>query len=384
MNRSWQGVRRVLCVRLDNLGDVLMTTPAIRALRHGLARDGRVPHVTLLASGAGSEVARYVPEIDATLTWDAPWVAGGDRPVRWDIATRMAAYRFDAAVIFSCYSQSALPAAMLCSQAEIPLRLAHCRENPYQLLTDWVRDSEPGTGIRHEVERQIALVAAVGAECADQKLSLQVVPEAQERFAVLARRHGVAEDQPYVVLHPGATAPSRRWSAERFGAVAALLGERFRMPVLVTGSRHERELVRTVVATAAHARVHDTAGLFELDELIAAIDGASLLVSNNSGPVHVAAARGTPTVDLYALTNPQHTPWQVSHRVLSHPVPCANCQRSVCPEGHHACLSGVTVDDVFDAASDLLACEAAASVARAAHDAPSGATDARRPEAPVC
>ena len=363
--KAWDGASRILCVRLDNLGDVLMTTPAIRALkqrrsditgRSGVALPPR--HVTLLGSAAGCEVGRQVGEIDATLTYDAPWVAAGrDRPLDTDIVARLAAYRFDAAVIFTCYSQSALPAAMLCGLAGIPLRLAHARENPYGLLTDWVRDPEPGAGIRHEVERQLALVDAVGAATDDHRLSLKVVPAARLGVGQLLAARGVAGDAPYIVLHPGATAPSRRWPAERFGEVAAALSTTTGMPVLVTGSTGETDVVARVLAVAAATpggRVIGLAGLLSLDALVATIDGAALLVSNNSGPVHVAAARGTPVVDLYALTNPQHTPWQVPHRVLSNPVPCANCQRSVCPEGHHACLTGVSVDDVVDAALALL------------------------------
>ena len=83
--------------------------------------------------------------------------------------------------------------------------------------------------------------------------------------------------------------------------------------------------------------------------------GAPLLIANNTGPVHMAAALGTPVVDLYALTNPQHTPWAVPHRVLSHDVPCKYCYKSVCPEGHHNCLRLVTPEAVVQAARELVA-----------------------------
>lgn len=375
MNSRWHDAARILCVRLDNLGDVLMTTPAIRALKHRPVVDGITPrprHVTLLGSTGGCEVARHVPEIDATLAFDAPWVAAGrERPVSTDIVARLAAYRFEAAVIFTCYSQSALPAAMLCGQAGIPLRLAHSRENPYALLTDWIRDPEPESGIRHEVARQLALVEAVGGATSDDRLSVRVVPDAQERLAAALAARGIAIDRPFVVVHPGATAPSRRWPAERFGAVAAALVRSCDLPVVVTGTASEEDLATQVVGSmaadgSARPAVHDLTGALALDELIALIDAATLLVSNNSGPVHIAAARQTPVVDLYALTNPQHVPWKVRHRVMSNPVPCANCQRSVCPELHHACLTGVQVDEVVRAALQLLV--RPASDAMTAHD----------------
>jgi hypothetical protein len=96
------------------------------------------------------------------------------------------------------------------------------------------------------------------------------------------------------------------------------------------------------------------AGALPLGELGALIETADLLLSNNSGPVHLAAALGTPVVDLYALTNPQHTPWRVPHRVLNVDVPCRNCYRSVCDQPGHPCLLGVSVDDVVAATHALL------------------------------
>jgi ADP-heptose:LPS heptosyltransferase len=101
-----------------------------------------------------------------------------------------------------------------------------------------------------------------------------------------------------------------------------------------------------------------------LAELAAVIEAAPLLISNNTGPVHVAAAVGTPVVDLYALTNPQHTPWAVPHRVLYHDVSCKYCYRSVCPEGHHTCLRGVSPAAVAAAATELLTAGDAARASR--------------------
>ncbi|MGH7343102.1 MAG: glycosyltransferase family 9 protein, partial [Candidatus Rokuibacteriota bacterium] len=96
------------------------------------------------------------------------------------------------------------------------------------------------------------------------------------------------------------------------------------------------------------------AGRLELAELAALLSRVPLLVSNNTAPVHVAAAVGTPVVDLYALTNPQHTPWAVPHRILNHDVPCKYCYKSICPAGHHDCLRRVEPAVVVKAALELL------------------------------
>jgi ADP-heptose:LPS heptosyltransferase len=160
-------------------------------------------------------------------------------------------------------------------------------------------------------------------------------------------------------VHVGATAPSRRWPAERFGQVADLLAYEQGARLVFTGSADEAALVAAARACMKQPS-HSLAGRLTLGQLGALIARADLLLGNNSGPAHLAAALGTPVVDVYALTNPQHTPWAVPHRVLFHDVPCKFCYKSVCPEGHGNCLALVEPTEVVDAALSLLT-DAAAS-----------------------
>ena len=351
----WAEAKRILCVRLDTLGDVLMTTPAIRALKDS----GSDREITLLTSRRGAEAAPFVPEIDDVIVYDAPWMpalqerSSGAADV--EIAAELRRRRFDGAVIFTVYTQNPLPAAFLCHLAGIPLRLAHCRENPYSLLTDWIEDPEPHTLTRHEVRRQLDLVAAAGARADDERLSFHVPEEAEARVRRLLRDRGVeaATSTNWVVVHPGASAPSRRYPAESFAAVAGRLAGDLRFDVVFTGSAEERALVERIRADMG-APSHSLAGRLSLGELGAVLAMAPLLIANNTGPAHIAAAVGTPVVDLYALTNPQHAPWGVPSRVLSHDVPCKFCYRSICPEGHHNCLRLVAPDQVIQATLELL------------------------------
>jgi ADP-heptose:LPS heptosyltransferase len=96
------------------------------------------------------------------------------------------------------------------------------------------------------------------------------------------------------------------------------------------------------------------AGQLSLGELGAALQLARVVVSNNTGPAHIAAAVGTPLVDLYAMTNPQHTPWQVRNRLLYHDVPCRFCMKSVCPQGHNDCLQKIEPERVVEAVISLV------------------------------
>jgi lipopolysaccharide heptosyltransferase II len=347
----WQDAAEVLCVRLDGAGDVLMTTPALRALRE--AKAGR--RITLLASAAGAAAARQVPEIDEVIVFGAPWMKAPCASAHEELAlvADLAARRFDAAVIFTVYSQSALPAAHLCYLAQVPLRLAHCRENPYHLLTDWRPDPEPQRLVRHEVRRQLDLVESVGCEPRDERLSFTPSIRARRRVGRLLAAARVDRDRPLVVAHPGASAPSRRYPADRFAVALDLLCEETGAEILLTGDAAEAELVAGILA-AVRGPVHSLAGQLDLDELGALLARADVVISNNTGPAHIAAAVGTPVVDLYALTNPQHTPWHVQHRVLYHDVPCRYCYKSVCPLGHHDCLRAVEPAAVASAAVELL------------------------------
>lgn len=353
---GWEQARRILCVRLDALGDVLMCTPAMRALRDAVP--GRC--LTLLTSPSGAAALPFIPEVDEAIVHAAPWMKTDIPAGPADLlalASALSARQFDAAVVFTTYTQSALPAATLCWLAGIPLRLAHCRENPYHLLSDWVEDPEPRIMVRHEVQRQLELVYRAGVpRQAGASPPLSFALRAADLAAVRVRllRLGIDADRPWLLLHPGASAASRRYPAGHWARALALLVHRTGLPVVLTGSAFETGLVEEI-RTGSGVAAHSLAGQLSLGELGAALSLAAVALTNNSGPAHVAAAVGTPVVDLYALTNPQHTPWNVRSRVLFQDVPCRFCFKSACPAGHHACLEGVEPERVVEAALELLA-----------------------------
>lgn len=349
----WNCVENVLCIRLDTIGDVLMTTPAIRALKE--SHPSR--RITLLTSSAGVAIASLVPDLDEVIVYDAPWLKATEprtnsRP-EYEMAERLRSLQFDAAVIFTVYSQNPLPSAFLCYLADIPLRAGYCHENPYQLLTHWVKDPEPESFVRHEVRRQLDLVATLGCSGVDERMSMHVPENALASVQDILQKLDIDQERPWVVIHPGATAPSRRYPPEGFASVARRLVVDMGIQVIFTGTEPERELVEGI-QTAVGVPTQSLVGCLNLGEMAALIAIAPVLISNNTGPVHIAAAVGTPVVDLYALTNPQHTPWGVPHRVLFHDVPCKYCYKSICPEGHHHCLRLVTPESIVHAACELL------------------------------
>jgi lipopolysaccharide heptosyltransferase II len=313
---DWKSCRNILCIRPDNMGDLLMSGPAIRSLKRSFSA-----RITVLTSSIAASITAFMPEIDDIIVFDMPWVKTERAANNTDITELtidLKERNFDAAVIFTVFSQSALPTAMLAYQAGIPKVLAYCRENPYNLLTDWVPDEEPYTLIRHQVARDMHLVATIGAQTEDEKLNVRVPSHLRLSVQSKLRSLGWDDRLPWLLLHPGVSEVKRQYPVDRWIATAKMLTEKGYQLVL-TGTFGERRLTSAICQQAGPG-CFDAAGLFGLDELIYLIDFAPLLASVNTGPVHIAAATGTPVVVLYAQTNPQHTPWQVPNRVLQFPV----------------------------------------------------------------
>ena len=356
LDEGWQNVRRILVIRLDNLGDVLVTTPAIHAVRQALPE----AEITLLASPVGAQAGRLNPDINAVIEYCAPWMDPWHElpldPAREQAIVALLSERgFDGAIIFTSFRQSPLPAAYLCYLAGIPLRAAASIDGPGSLLT--TRHKHPEQ-MMHEVERGLDLVGALGMGTDDRGLVLHVPDAARDKARAALARRGSVRSGPLVVMHPGCSMPARTYPWEGFAAVAEQLVRHHAAHIVLTGVESERELTERIqerVSEQARQHVHSLAGELTFPGLCALIDSADITVTNNTGPMHVSAAVGTPVVALFALTNPpeQWGPWQVPHRLLNHDVPCRICYNRVCPY-QHECLALVTPEQVVSAARELL------------------------------
>jgi ADP-heptose:LPS heptosyltransferase len=379
---EWRAARRILAVRLDNLGDVLVTSPAIRAVRHAIPEAS----ITLLASPAGAQAARLNPDIDDVIVYQAPWMDPWQRLLQdlereRRVAEELRGRGFDAAVIFTALRQSPMASAYLCYTAGIPLRLGAAGGGLGSLLTHTYRH-QPPEDMRHEVLRCLDLVGAVGM--ANPEPDLVLAPPAEARASLEQRlvsvglpaltAHGSWLTAPLVVLHPGCSMAARTYPAELFARAADLLVERLGATVAITGSEEERPLAERV-RSAMRRPAHALAGALSFAELCALIDAADLVLTNNTGPMHIAAARKTPVAVPFALTNQpsQWHPWRVPHRLLYHEVPCRICYSKECPTDH-ACLLRVDPEQVAAAAEELLA---------GATDDRRRATDEAFPERPL-
>jgi ADP-heptose:LPS heptosyltransferase len=337
--------RHVLVVRLDSMGDVLICGPAVRAVAAG-AR-----WVTVLAGPLGAPAARLLPGVDDVLEWDCPWIAADPQDLdAGDIAElvrRLSGARIDEAVILTSYHQSALPTALVLRMAGVGRITAISEDYPGRLLD--VRVPPPPDG--PEPERMVAVARAGGFE----------LPAGDDgRLAVrdLLPPPAGLPAHPYLVVHPGTSAPARAYPVESWRAVVAALTARGRH-VLVTGSRGEAALTAEVADAAVvpgHAR--DCGGLFDLDQLAATLRSAAAAIVANTGPAHLAAAVGTPVVSLFAPVVPasRWAPYGVPTVLLGdQQAECRGSRARECPVPGHPCLRSVSPDDVVGAAEQLAA-----------------------------
>jgi ADP-heptose:LPS heptosyltransferase len=330
----------VLVVRLDNVGDVLLTGPAVRAV-------AEKTRVTFLCGPNGVSAARLLVGIEGIIVHRAPWIDARPEPLdtaaTQQLIDRVRAVRPDRAIVLTSFHQSALPTALLLRLAGVPFVGAISEDYPGSLLDVRHRVADD----IHEVERNLSLVAACGYRLrAGDDARLLIRDEAGlPTFKGLER---------YVVVHPGASTPARRWDPARSAELVEGLVRRGHR-VVVTGSASERELTAGVVGRP-RSEVVDLTGKLDLQALAGVVAGADAIVVGNSGPAHLAAAVQTPVVSLYAPTVPsvRWRPWRVPHTLLGmQDIPCAGCRARVCPMTEHPCLSSIETGAVIEAVESL-------------------------------
>jgi ADP-heptose:LPS heptosyltransferase len=333
--------------RALQLGDLLCTVPALRALRRAYPR----ARITLIGlPWARQFVARFRRYLDAFIAF--PGFPGFpeqsyDAAALADFLKEAQSRRFDLALQLHGNGLLSNPLVAL---------LGARRTAGYYRPGDYCADPQcfiPWRADEHEVHRYLALLRALGVPADDARLEFPVTDDDRADLGRAIAGFAISE-RNYVCVHPGSQLPSRRWHAERFAAVADALADQG-FTVVLTGVAGEVELTRRV-ARAMQAPAIDLAGKTSIGAVAALIDEADLLVSNDTGVAHIAAARGTPSVRVSCGGDERR--WAPMdrriHRVVHHRVPCKPCSYAVCPTGH-ACATGVGVETVLEEARALLA-----------------------------
>ena len=313
---NWLDCKNLLIIRPDNLGDLLMSSPAIRAIKETFNCK-----ITLLTSSVSAEAAMLIPEIDDVIVASVPWVRTSKSMSAVELTKLIEAIKmrsFDSCIIFTVYSQNPLPSALVAWLAGIPKRLTYCRENPYDLVNYWVPDKEPYTHINHQVERDLNLVEHIG--CISKSRDIKVViPDEAIKIVDEKLSQIIPSNTDFIVVHAGVSELKRAYPIEKWIEITKEIVARFNLFVLFTGIANEKPLTDRLHKETGEMSA-STAGLFTIAELAALIDRSRLLISVNTGPVHIAAGLKKPVIVLYAQTNPQHKPWRTKSKIFEFSV----------------------------------------------------------------
>jgi heptosyltransferase-2 len=342
-------IRRILIRGPNWIGDAVMSEPAISAVRRLFPQ----AEVTLLVKQSIAELFAHHAAVHRTLVYDDRGRHAG-LSGKWTLARMLRRHRFDLAILL----QNAFEAALLAFLAGIPRRYGYATDGRALLLTDPVM-APPRSRHRHQVEYYWDLMAPLGAE--GQPPAPGLVVTRQEELAIAARLAdaGIAASDILIGLNPGSTyGGAKRWIPDRYAEAANRLSERYRSggltrtAVAIIGAKGEEDLARSI---AARIRTNTVvcSGQTTVRELMALTKRCQLFLTNDTGPMHIASAFEVPTVAIFGPTD-----WQATaafggrFRVVRKDVACAPCLLRECPIDHR-CMTGVAVDDVYDAAVQI-------------------------------
>jgi heptosyltransferase-2 len=340
-------IKRVVVRGTNWVGDSVMTLPALRALRRVLPN----AKITLVVRPGAKGIFSDVDFIDQLLIYD--------RRNAFSVISQVREWRkrqFDLAVLF----QNAFEAALIPFLAGVPIRLGYATESRQALLThplalpDW-------RSTRHEVFYYLYLVTALEQMLFSTSEICESEPDASLRISDtrkaeaenLLRGFGVRDGEPVVALCPGSiNSRAKRWSADSYATLADRLIESKRQVVLI-GSPNELDVSNEVTSRMQQHPIVLT-GKTTLDQITSLLSLVDLVVTNDTGPAHIAAALGRPTLVIFGPTNPLTTrPFAPEAEILRHPPDCAPCMLRDCPIDHR-CMTAITVDEVFERSNALL------------------------------
>lgn len=338
-------LKRILVVRTDRIGDVLLSTPVLSGLR------AHCPgaYLAMLVSPYAREVVEGHPALNAVLEDDRTGrhrgIGGFLRLVR-----HIRAHRFDAAVVL----HSTWRLALLSVLAGIPIRVG-AGYRVYGPLFNFRVYEHRKDAKRHEVEYNLRMIEALGVPASSRLPHITLTTQDRDRAEALWRGWAIRSDERVAALHPGSGGSAREWPPASFAALGDRLTEDG-VRVIITGGPDERALVDEVVKRMRTAPL-TLAGETRIKELAAVLDACDVCVANSTGPLHLAAAVGTPAVALFCPITPcsptRWGPYGEGHRVLQPDVPaCPRCIHAACP--YWDCMTRIPVDAVYAAVQDAL------------------------------
>ncbi|MDI9569407.1 MAG: lipopolysaccharide heptosyltransferase II [Pseudomonadota bacterium] len=346
----------ILIIKLSAIGDVVHTLPALAALRRLYPR----AHITWVIEAAAADLISGHPCLDQVLVshrkrWQEELrsgkIAKAIREIR-RFLRELRSRRYDLVVDFHGLFKSAVLTGM--SRGVRKLGYDSLQEGSGLFYNERI----PEDMSKHAVDRYLDFPAYLAGQAGEAPIGPPefFIPGDERRrqgTTALLAENGLDGEAPFVAINPVALWPTKLWRADLFAALAERIVRELDLSVVITGSRQEQGYVAAIVRDLKTRRAIDLAGQTSLRDLACLYRRASLVVTTDSGPMHIAAAVGTPVVALFGPTDPRRTgPYGPGHAVIRRELPCSPCFRKTCPT--RECMEGIGVDEVWEAVREKL------------------------------
>lgn len=332
---------RILIIKPSSLGDVVHALPVLNLMR----RRWPAAHIAWLVSPACAGIVEGLPQLDEVILFERKRFASAWRSLRIfgeiiRFAHELRRRDFDLVVDLQGLFRSGLMSWQ--TGASRRIGFANAREGAWAFYTQRVDVPEVQV---HAVDRYLKVAAALGCGDSPAEFTFPVYEEHRQQAQSLVEGVG-----PYAVLMPGTNWVTKRWPAEYFEALVGPLRERLGLASLLAGGPDAVELSAKIPSAVS------LAGRTSLPQLVAVLEGASLVIANDSGPMHIAAALGRPLVTMFGPTNPARTgPYGRPDGMVRVEIPCSPCYSRKC--SHISCMKWLMVEDVLSACEKQLAGE---------------------------
>ncbi|MFH0840352.1 MAG: lipopolysaccharide heptosyltransferase II [Candidatus Omnitrophota bacterium] len=338
--------KRILLIRTDRIGDVVLSTPAIKAVRDAYPS----AYIAVMVRPYARGIVEGNPYLNEVIIYDK------DSAHKSFLATlffglALRKKHFDTALILHPTNR----AHIIVFLAGIPNRIGLDRKMA-GLLTKRIKDKK-FLGEKHELDYTLDVLKYIGITAKDKRPYVPVKESAENSINIKLAREGYKSNVPLIAVHPGASCPSKRWPAERFAALIDRLKERYNFQaVLISGPADLKDA--EALLKGLKTELLDLSGKTSVSELAALFKKCALFISNDSGPVHIASAVGTPCVVIFGRKQPGLSPkrWGPTGEkdmFLHKDAGCKVCLAHNCENGFK-CLKMITTDDVFGAVSKMI------------------------------
>jgi len=337
----------ILLTRTDRIGDVVLSTPAIKVVRD------KYPdaYIAFMVRPYAKDIVDGNPYLDEVIIYDK---YGKHKSFlsTFFFSFGLRRKKFDLAIALHPTNR----AHMIFFLAGIPERVGYDRKMPFFFTKKVPHLKQEGK--KHELEYTLELLELAGISGKDKGLFVPVHENDISKIEAILSEHHVGKDAPLIAINPGASCPSKKWPPENFATVAEALAEKYKARIIIIADKENSQLAERVAGGMKHEPLN-LSGKTTVGELAALLSKCALFISNDSGPVHIACAVGTPVISIFGRKDPGLSPkrWGPTgaRSVVFHKdVGCNPCLAHNCDKGFK-CLSAITTDEVLRAAEGLLA-----------------------------